>query len=83
VDGRRERWRDDLTRIRRLHTVVTDAEAILSGAKLAAQHQPVTTAAVQAQYTAWCATLQTRLAGTDLDATSTRCNVLRIACVRR
>jgi hypothetical protein len=69
VLGRRERWREDLTRIQRLHTVVTDAEAILSGAKLEAQHQPVTNATVRAQYTAWCATLQTRLAGTDLDAT--------------
>jgi hypothetical protein len=33
----------------------------------------VTNAAVQAQYTAWCATLQTRLAGTDLDATERKC----------
>jgi hypothetical protein len=73
VIGRRERWRDDLSRIQRLHTVVTDAEAILSGAKLEAQHQPVTNAAVQAQYTAWCATLQTRLADTDLDATERKC----------
>jgi len=37
VIGRRERWRDDLTRIRRLHAVVTDAEAILSAARWRAE----------------------------------------------
>lgn len=53
IMGRREQWRDDLTLVRRLHADVVEAEAILSGAKLEAQHEPVTNAAVRTQYDAW------------------------------
>jgi hypothetical protein len=73
VIARREQWHEELSLVRRLHADVVAAETILSGAKLEAQHQPVTNAAAAAQYDAWCGTLRARLEDTDLDATERQC----------
>ena len=70
---RRERWRDALESVRRLHTHVLAAEHILSGDALQAQGLSVTNATVGAQFDAWRSGLEGRLTEQSLAPTERRC----------
>ena len=69
---RREQWREDLTRVRRMHGWVVEAEAILSGSWAGGEEQ-VTNAGVAARFDAWIATLQDKARGQQLSETEQGC----------
>ena len=71
--GRRERWRDELDSVRRMHTHVLSAERILSGDALQAQGLPLTNATVGAHFDAWRNGLDARVSEQSLTTTERRC----------
>jgi hypothetical protein len=70
---RREGWRADLDRVRRLHTRVLEAERILSGDALRTLNLAVTNATVGQHFDSWCEQLR-RFGCTDqVSAIERRC----------
>jgi hypothetical protein len=69
---RRERWREELDSIRRMHARVLEAEAILSG-RWASPDEAVTNAGVAARFDAWVAGLRQAVGREDLTDTERRC----------
>ena len=69
---RREQWRSDVECVRRMHSWVVEAEAILSGCWATAE-EAVTNAGVARRFDAWVATLKEALSGQQLTETEQRC----------
>ena len=69
---RREQWRSDVDCVRRMHSWVVKAEAILSGS-WAGEGEQVTNASVARRFDAWVATLKEELSGQQLTETEQRC----------
>lgn len=69
---RRKRWQAELDCVRRLHRHVLEAEQILSGAALEAQHLPVTNLTVSQHFDGWCSGLALRLHDSSLTPTERR-----------
>ena len=70
--ARREQWRADLDCVRRMHTHVLEAEAILSG-RWAGVGEAVTNAGVATRFDAWIGTLQEAADGEQLPEPEQRC----------
>jgi hypothetical protein len=71
--GRRERWRAEITSVRRMHTRVVATEQILSGDGLRADGLPVSNATVGQRFDAWRLTLRHQLTDATLTETEQRC----------
>ena len=69
---RREQWRADVECVRRMHSWVVEAEAILSG-NWAGEGEKVTSAGVALRFDAWVARLKEDVSGQDLTDTEQRC----------
>ncbi len=69
---RRERWREDLDSIRRMHGRVLEAEAILAGSWASAD-AAVTNAGVAARFDAWVAALRQEVGREVVPETERRC----------
>lgn len=70
--ARRERWRDELVSVRRMHSWVLEAEALLSGS-WAVPAEAVTNADVAARFDGWVTTLKETAKGEQLTETEQRC----------
>jgi len=71
--GRRERWREELTSVRHMHTRVLAAEQILSGDRLRASGLLVSNTTVGQCFNDWCATLRQQLTDASVRETERRC----------
>jgi hypothetical protein len=70
--ARREKWRDELEGVRRMHAWVLEAEAILSGSWAGAE-EAVTNAGVVLRFDAWIARLKEEASAQQLTETEQAC----------
>ncbi len=70
--GRREQWREELESVRRMHSWVVEAEAILSGS-WAEEEEKVTNAGVALRFDGWVAKLKEAASRQKLTETDQRC----------
>ena len=70
---RRERWRDEIGSVRRMHARVLAAERILCGEELREEGLPISNATVAKRFDAWCSSLREQLSDEHMSESERRC----------